>query len=66
VSNLDRMSREEFEAACAVKHDAFAEWIEAMNGPVPAVKVERVHVPGVVCELRRPAPKDFPAHWRAA
>jgi len=61
--NNDRMPRDAFEAACDVKHDAFAAWIEAMNGPLPAVKVEAVHVPRVASDTRRPAPKDIPAAW---
>jgi hypothetical protein len=49
-----------FVSACEVKHDAFLEWLEAMNGPLPAEKVELVHVPRIACAARRPAPKHIP------
>lgn len=54
-----------FVDACDVKHDAFAAWIEAMNGPLPTEPVELVHVPRVPCHSRRPAPKFIPA-WSLA
>ena len=62
----ERMPRAEFEAACEVKHDAYREWIDVVNGPLPAVKVEVVHVPRVVTDIRRAAPKDFPIDWSVA
>lgn len=54
-----------FVDACIVKYDAFAEWLEAMNGPLPTVKVERVQVPHIPCDSSRPAPLEIPA-WSLA
>lgn len=54
-----------FVDACDVQHDAFAAWLEAMNGPLPTEPVERVAVPRIQCHSRRPAPKFIPA-WSLA
>lgn len=56
---------QDFVDACEVKYDAFKEWLDAVNGPLPAEKVERVAVPRIVSDSRRPAPKFIPA-WSLA
>lgn len=51
----------EFLAGVEVKHDAFREWIDAMNGPLPDEPVTLVHVPHIVSDTVRAAPKEIPA-----
>jgi hypothetical protein len=55
----------EFLAGVEVKHDAFKEWLDAMNGPLPAEKVVLAKVPHLVCDSVRPAPKEIPC-WSIA
>lgn len=51
-----------FLAGVEVKHDAYREWIDAMNGPLPCEPVELTDdVPRIACHTRRPAPLEIPA-----
>jgi hypothetical protein len=56
---------QEFLRGVEVKYDAFREWIDAMNGPLPAEKVELTELPQLACDSRRPAPKEIPV-WSLA
>lgn len=53
-----------FVAGCDVKYDAFREWIDAMNGPLPGSKPPRVDVPHINGEAVHPLRGDVPDEWR--